>query len=308
MMRDIQKYLVFIISPGRTGTQYFGKLLTQMIPDCYSIHEPDAWKNWRDSPVTKIRHFGVYQVLLGKFLGKTGVRNLSLNHLSGQLNLEQLKSAIYRSRLRFYSAIDQDLIVESHRGWFGAIDGIRALFPHYKIAVIVRDPRAWVVSNLNWGTLYGPKDKVSLLGLKRLAPHVIGDTAYIEPWKAFSRFEKLCWVWNAMYTILLEGIAGDPNGRVFLYEDLFLSDQRDEIANRFLEFITTFSDRRFPYHIGEGVLDKRIHATKKHRFTGWDEWSSKEAIRLDQMCGDLMKHFGYGQEPEWQKKIGKLSS
>jgi len=304
-MNKIFKHSVFIISPGRTGTKYFGTLLAEMIPSSYSTHEPDAWKNLKDSPLTRIRNFGLYQILFGKFVGKTGVRNLSLNYLEGHLSLEQLQSAVYKSRRRFYQKIDKDLIIESHRGWFGAIEGIRTVFEKYKIVIILRDPRSWLTSNMNWGTLFGPKDKISKFGLKRLNPAIVGDTEYSNKWNAFDRFEKLCWVWNTMYRIMLNDIAGDYHCRVFLYEDLFFGEKRYHVLNDFLDFITVFSDRTFKYHIVTGLLEKRIHATKKEKFPDWSEWSSKEVTFMDSMCGDLMRTFGYGYEPDWLKLTGK---
>ena len=48
-MKISEKPCVFISSTGRTGTQLFGKVISQMVDDCSSFHEPDA--TWVTRPI-----------------------------------------------------------------------------------------------------------------------------------------------------------------------------------------------------------------------------------------------------------------
>lgn len=71
------KYFSFIISAGRTGTRFMGKKLSEMIDRCFSVHEPDFFTPGSEyNTIKKIETFGLYHLILGKIIGKTGIRKL----------------------------------------------------------------------------------------------------------------------------------------------------------------------------------------------------------------------------------------
>ena len=49
---------IFITSMGRTGTQFLGYKMSQMIDDCTSVHEPDVL--WLDRPNEWQVEFGAW--------------------------------------------------------------------------------------------------------------------------------------------------------------------------------------------------------------------------------------------------------
>ncbi len=126
-----------------------------MINDSFFVHEPDVLMDFKIKSLEQIKYFGFYQLIFGKLSGKTGIRNLSQNYLAGKIDTGQVSDAIVRHRRKYYNAINQKMIIESYSGWYGVISGIRRLYKNYKIVVILRDPREWVTSNMNWETMYG---------------------------------------------------------------------------------------------------------------------------------------------------------
>ena len=287
------KHFVFIISGGRTGTKYFGDVLSSLIPDAFSVHEPDVLTDFKIKSLQQIKLFGLYQLVFGKLTGKTGIRNLSQNYLSGKIDIDELKTAVSNHRRRYYESIAEDLIIESYSGWYGVIPAIRQMYKNYKIVVIVRDPRDWVTSNMNWGTMYGKRDWVDRLGLGRLEPRLLNDSGFIAQWPRFTRFQKLCWAWKSIYEIILQNISHDPNASVVKFEDVFHSKNRYEHLNRLIDRITAFSDRRFFYQIPEGILDQRKNINISSEFSSWENWLDAMKDYLDSICRDLAARFGY---------------
>ena len=301
---DKSKHMVIIASTGRTGTRFFGDLLSSMIPGSYSVHEPDGYAGLTRRTWQRIKTFGVYHMLLGRVLGRTGIRNLSQQFIAGRIDRPQLVARLRRQRLAYYRDLASEPIIESYYQWYGILPAAPEIFEHYRVVALVRDPRTWVASNMNFGTHFGARDIVSRMGFRRLDPIMAGDLEYAELWADMSPFERLCWTWGAVNGRLLDFARTDPHTCVYRYEDLFLGEDRGRHLADLLQFITNFSDRRFPCTFDEGVLRERRHASTRQAFPDWPDWTSDQACRLERICGPLMARFGYGEEPSWRDKLG----
>ncbi|MFC2966796.1 hypothetical protein [Acidimangrovimonas pyrenivorans] len=138
MSRDF----VFIVSGGRTGTQYFGDLMGEMIEGAHSVHEPDLASPWEPARMARaIRQFGLWHMVIGRVLGRTGIRNIATRRLRGRIDTQAAIAAIRRQRDGYYASLSAPLIVESYYQWAGLLPELRALHPTARIIGIVRDPR-----------------------------------------------------------------------------------------------------------------------------------------------------------------------
>lgn len=297
------KDVVIIVSAGRTGTQFFGERLGRCIEGAYSVHEPDVLAGFEYPVWRRIRDFGFYHVVIGKLLRRTGVRNLSLRHLAGELGIDDLIDEVIRHRAAYYARVPGRLVIEAYTGWFGILPAIPRAFPRHRVAAIVRDPREWVRSIMNWGTLYGPRDWVGKLGLGRLTPAVTGDREAAARWRRMRRFERVCWAWGAINGAMADGIEQLEHGELFRYEDMFL-DPQGEAMEAFMRHITEWDDHRYAYALDSDVVRGRLHASED-RFPAWREWSPAQARCLERHCAALMQRFGYGGEPEWAALLGR---
>ncbi|MFW5774946.1 MAG: hypothetical protein ACOCW2_01535 [Chitinivibrionales bacterium] len=253
----------------------------------------------------RLMRFGIYHMVIGRLLGKTGIRNLSQHYLSGNLSVGSLVKKIRQHRHRYYKSIDKELIIESYYQWYGVLPAIPHAFKQYKIVAVVRDPRTWVSSWINFGAHYGSKDSVMSCGKSRLNPSMIGDTFYIDRWHEMSRFQKLCWTWKTVYTTIVDFIRGNQNAMLVRYEDIFLSSDKQIHASLLLNFITTFADRSFPFSLHSDLLEKKIHATDRKQFPDWQQWDRKTCKQLSEICEPLMHSLGYGRERDWQDMVGE---
>jgi hypothetical protein len=287
------KHFVFITSGGRTGTKFFGNLLSHIIQDSFSVHEPDVFSGFKRKSINQLKHFGFNHLVLGKFTGKTGIRNLSQNYLSKRLSLKELETSIAQHREKYYDNIENNLIIESYSGWYGVIPGIQKLYKNYKIVIIARDPRSWITSNMDWGTMYGKRDWVSKLGLGRLNPKMIKDKEYEEEWTYFSRFQKLCWAWKTIYEIMLKSSENDKNVKVIRFEDVFRREAKYKNLEDLLTFITHFPGRDFSFKIPDNILERRVNKNISYKFSEWEKWNNEMKNDLLRICGHVMQIFNY---------------
>lgn len=302
-MMERPRHIVIIASAGRTGTQFFGDLLSSMIPGAFSVHEPDVLEGLNRKTWQRIRTFGVYHMLLGRVLGRTGIRNLSQKFMSGRIDREQLIDRLRRQRLAYYQGLAGEPIIESYYQWYGVLPAVPKLFKHYRVIALVRDPRTWVASWMNFGAHFGARDLVSRLGFRRLDPNMIGDPRFAELWTDMSPFDRLCWTWQVVNERLLAFARIDPHTRTYRYEDLFLSKDSGCHLADLVQFITSFPDRHFPSTFDAGVMRQRRHASSRHVFPDWPDWTMDQAQRLEQICGQLMRELGYGEESDWALKL-----
>ena len=295
----IPKIVAIIVSAGRTGTMFFGETLSQVIDGAYSVHEPDSFSGTVPEITAKIRTFGFHHMVLGRMFGRTGIRNLSQRYLAKRLSLETLVAAVSAPRRGFYLSVPSDYVIESYYQWFGILEAVPLTFETYKVVGVVRDPREWVRSMMNYKRHYGSRDWLSRLGIRRLDPKMVGDATHAERWPRMSPFEKNCWEWNATYAAITSFVAGDDHSRTYRFEDLFHSPERLSTCRDLLDFMTRFPSREFPYHLDAAMFSQPRNVSDKAAFPDWRQWSPERAHQLDAICGSLMRDYGYGSEPEW---------
>jgi hypothetical protein len=297
------KHIAIIASGGRTGTTFFGNLLSGIIEDSYSVHEPDLFAGFNARTWNQIRTFGVYHMLIGRVIGRTGIRNLNQRYLAGKLSEEQLALSIRQHREKYYGSIDKSYIIESYFQWYGILPALPKVFSHYKVVGLIRDPRTWVQSLVNQEGLYGGKKPLLKFGHKILDPFMIDDRVYMARWPHMSVFEKSCWLWAAITKTLQLYGAQDENIRIFRYEDLFLAPERDQNMEDMLRFMTKFEDRVFKYHFDPLMLENVRNSSRSAKMPLWKDWPQKLCLQMNEICGSLMRDCGYGMEKEWQDNI-----
>jgi hypothetical protein len=290
----MQKDLVFIISGGRTGTQFFGTVLGSLVEGCFSVHEPDVLGS-HIAPlelIRRIRRFGLHHMITGRLLGTSGVRILANQFLQGNgaRDLDGMVRTIRRYRNRYFESISAPLIVESNSQWYGALPALRAAYPYAKIVGIVRDPRTWVVSWANHGGRHDQRDLVTTMGQKRPHPAIVGDDRWADKWAAMTTFQRLCWDWKLINGVITDFAEDDADTRVFRFEDLFGPDPA--VRRDFMAFITSHKSRAYDYYDPELAFAKRVNASSGAT-PNWPLWSTDDRRFLHDMCGQLMERYGY---------------
>jgi len=130
-MEDIKKIPVtFILSTGRTGTQFFAKYLTQTCNDVLCLHEPH--------PTRRFKWYSNY-------------------YLTNRLSPQFVAGEFLKTRRKILRNFRGKEYVESNNMIFGCINPIASEMETVKIVHIIRHPLTYIKSHLNKGFWNGIK-------------------------------------------------------------------------------------------------------------------------------------------------------
>jgi hypothetical protein len=169
---------------------------------------------------------------------------------------------------------------------------------NYKIIHLVRDPRDFVTSFMNW-----KNRKLSGLVAHHIIPFWQPNPFHTKEvsfyrWTRMSKFEHYCWLWNYKNTFLIDLFKGNKDYTMIRLEDL-VSDNFEVHWKRLFELLE-FS---FNNEISQKLIDKKVNISNKKFFPKWEDWDTSQSKILDRHCGILMKRLGYGEEISWQEKL-----
>lgn len=261
---------ILIISTGRTGTIFLARLFADLYPVAASYHE-----RGNSRPI---------QILT----------NLHFSHL---LPKSGLKAAWKLLKAKELETCNKDFHIDANNFLYGLAALAPELYPNLKVLHIVRDPRDYVTSQLN----FSRQKRTSFIGNYLVPfwqpnPFLVGELP-IRRVFGFSRFQKYCWVWDFKNRVM--GQVQDT-GTPYLcvrFEDLF-SNQPETVFNK----ITDFFGLPPAANIRERFRDP-ANTSKPTFFPEWRDWSPQQARQLQDLCGKQMQAYGYGNEPEWQEKL-----
>lgn len=294
------KNLVFIASGGRTGTTFFGERLKTVIDDCWSEHTPDVWVGFTGRSFRRIRNFGLWHMGAGRLLGLTGMRPLGQKRLSGVLPTQTCLKRLFESRRRYHDSIPQSLIVESYSRWWMFADCFHELWPEAKLIGVIRDPRDWITSWQRHQPRRQTPQFLSWFPLGPLTPEDLGDEEWRGRWREIGQFGRLGWDWRTIYG-QIDGAAEKNNRiRMFRFEDLFSAG--GEAMGELVRFAADHGARKYAVRDLSGFADdvrNASHGPRRH----WRNWPAEDVRLVDELCGPLMRKYGYGLEPEWLELV-----
>ena len=264
---------VLIISTGRTGTIFFSHLFADLYPVTASYHERGASR-----PI---------QILT----------NLHFSHLFPK---DGLKAAWKLLKGNEIQSCEKPIHIDANCLLYGLAPLAPELYPNLKVIHIIRDPRAYVTSHLNFSRQKGTSFVANyLVPFWQPNPFLIGEIS-LTKFFGFTRFEKYCWIWNFKNSVMerLENTS-TPYMRV-RFEDLFNRPHPEELFGKITDFIglprlTGFQDR----------FQEPVNTSTKAIIADWPEWTTRQCNQLDALCGERMKRYGYGCEVEWTAKLSK---
>jgi hypothetical protein len=297
----IKKPTIIITSLGRTGTKFFADLFRDVIPDCTSLHEPDVFNFFqyrspseRISEVVKqLRESGIFNMTVRKALGTWSLIRLSDARIRGELSHGEALRRVLCQRTKFVHSRSGSIYIESSAAYYGLVDVLKDAFQYHRIVYIVRDGRHWVRSWMNWGGLYDMGRFRSLIAHNWPRASEIGGDPYEKKWNTMSRFEKVCWAWARLNNYALGTLKTNPYARLFLFEDIFESRDRQKHLEDLLHFVTTLLQTApaFSAPVGDW-LERKTHKSDGF-FPSWKEWSRAHKEQFRMICGPLMSKLGY---------------
>jgi hypothetical protein len=260
---------VLIVSTGRTGTRF----VAQYLDSTYSsvdAHHITAWS--------------------------TLINVLSNAHLSGFLSERCLLSIWQTLKGRSFAHTNKQVFVDSNNHLFAFASIAPRLYPGVKVVHIIRDPRTYVPSHLNWCEQRF-KSRVANYFVPFWQPNgFLLDSMTRMQWSSLDKFERFCWVWN-FKNQLMAGISELNVPYLQLkFEHLINRVHAPTEFSRLAEFIGVV-----PREVV--ILSKKVNESKGKWSNDWHKWTTKQRMMLHRLCGAQMTELGYGTEDDWLRVV-----
>lgn len=258
---------VFVLSTGRTGTMFFTMLFNSFGEGAVSLHEPKPSYHLRIIS-TAYSH--------GKFPERVMLPIYLFSRRSVMQNLKP----------------DQRYF-ESNNFLYGFMDVLTKLKPVPIFLHIIRDPREYIRSYLNHGAWHGIKWLAA-----KLIPYWQPDVHNIlrrhdcKP-TPINRFAA---IWVHINTFLRDHGKGISTYHLIRFEDVFEPPHTG--MEQLTKLVQLPASKTSNLHFDEKVNPGRLKLMSK-----WPKWSKEECLGVQKICGELMSQYGYGDEPDWQKKL-----
>ena len=261
---NIQK-VIAIVSTGRTGTKALATHLTAAYPNVLALHEP---------PPTRFT-----------------LRRASNKALCGRIANDSLSALLTRHRQPLLGAMppSQTVYVESNPGLSGFLEVLGDVFPNLQVLHVVRDPRTYVASAINWGVFSGMKGLFA-----GVVPYWLPKPQHVHPatggpsYGKMSGIERLAWHWKLVNEFLDRGrsIYGERYHRV-KFEDLFARD-----GSGFAWFMR-WAGLPPTGDLAAAANAENVNASRGGGARRFDGWSDTEKQALLRYCAPLMAAYGY---------------
>lgn len=250
--------VVFILSTGRTGTKTLAEGLAG--DEIKSPHQP---------PYSRLLTVG------------------SNYYLHGWLSQSVLKWLVTRLREPQILKADCRYYIQVFSLDYLPAKIISKKYPNVYIVHIVRDPRTFVRSYLNWmhSRLKSWVANKVVLGWHP-AGYFTGELSWRE-WRQMDEFQRVCWQWTYKNTLLERLFAEDDRYLRVRFEDLFLT-QASNTLKKMLAFVGIPYQERF-----EAMLEKSKNVSHKAYFPSWKVWGPEQKRELMSICGKKMRDYGY---------------
>lgn len=261
-----------ILSTGRTGTMFFADLLRDFYPQADVYHEAGE----RSRLINIISHA----------------------YLSGFVPWSVPHWAWKRAIAPALETCSKPIYIDSNNQLYAFITIKPELYDNLHVLHLVRDPRDYVRSHINW-VRHRLKSFIANCLVPFWQPNAwLLKEVPFRKWIRFSIFKRYCWIWNYKnHRIEQIKDKGFPYLRV-LFEDFFQTADPIPALERMIKFLNL----EYAENIEER-FQRPVNPAKGKSFPHWMNWPSERCRQLHNLCGDTMTRYGYGKEKEWLQKL-----
>ncbi len=258
--------VVFVLSSGRTGTTALAQHLNDCYDETFAVHEPPP--SWR-------------------------LRCASGKALCGRLGRSELAQMLAHSRRRMIEHTRQSIYIESNPYLGGFLEAFADVFERPRIVHVVRDPRSFIRSSINFGTFRGIKG----LANRWVSYWLPKPERLLQPagprWNDMSQPMRLAWYWdlvNLRWDVASRSMAGIMWR--MRYEDLFARDGSG--VRKLIDWLGLPPNDR----VIENITRQPVNASKDHGFPRFRDWEPALSRQVIDRCRELMRLYGYDENIE----------
>ena len=254
--------VLIVLSTGRTGTKALAHYFNVAYDQVTALHEPKP----------------------SRYL-----RTLSNRAVAGKLSREQRLNSLARARRGIMGRLTRPVYIESNWYIYGFVDVLKDVFGREtKLLHVVRDPRTYIPSHLNYGTISGYKRVfTAVVPYWYIRPEQL-DPNPAKRWNQMKDEERMAFHWQIVNRELdkaREIFGGDY--RLMKYEDFY--DPTGAGINQILDWINLpRSDKLL-----QQIRDERVHASPNRGYPKWHQWPAELKRSVLDMLGPQMERYGY---------------
>ncbi len=254
---------VFITSTGRTGTMFFSDFFSEYFSGTQALHEP-----WPD------------------------LHDIGYNLHHNKYSRQKVVDIISRERIDICKdahKMGHKYYVESNYNLSYILPYLKDVFGSFKLIHVIREPKSYLRS------IYSIKEaKRHIYAEFDNRPRITAkdfDGKYASEWDSWSRFEKLCWHYYKVNTLIGDHIAENGNGITVHFKDIF----KKENNFKGLYEIADFSGIPLKENITKTdliqSLSNRANKTKKIGLDSYDDWSADKKSIFHEMTDPIVQRF-----------------
>ena len=248
---------IYFLSTGRAGTSLLYRVFDELYPDINISHQT----NW------------------SRFLNVAGnlpFRDKSIFSLYALLKKTEIPN----------STVDPLLSVPISR----VIQFTKINTTEYKIIHLVRDPRTFVSSFMNWKNSSFKKKILHYVIPFWQPTQRLNSGLTIKERIAFDKFKQFCYVWTYKNDMFHRLFSNGNNYFLLRLEDLTDPVTSKKVFTELIAFLDLplRNEMDFP-----DLLSKKMNVSKKKSFPGYQNWTFDQKEYLKKVCGPLMCQFGY---------------
>lgn len=250
--------VVFILSTGRTGTKTLAEGLAS--DDILSPHQP---------------RFSRLLTIASNYYLHGWLPWSTLEWLVRRLREPQIFQANCRYYIQVYSLDHLPAKIISQK------------YPDVYAIHIIRDPRTFVPSYLNW---MHSRFKSLVANKLVLGWHPSGFFTGAVPWQRWRQmdeFQRVCWQWTYKNRLLERLFDGDGRYIRIRFEDLFSGEGPTLLR-------TTLDSIGVPYRDEfAAMLQQSKNRSRQTYFPKWEAWTPERQQQVWNICARQMKRYGY---------------
>lgn len=260
---------IYVLSAGRSGTNLIYKIMKKIYPEFPITHQTE-WSRLMNI---------IGNILLIKPLPSSLIQK-TLYYLKRTKKPESTVDPLFSIPIAIFLSNSKEQY-------------------EYKIVHLVRDPRDFVCSFINW-----KNQRIRRIFLHHFVPFwqpnpVFCDNISFLHRTKMSKFDYFSWIWNFKNRLFEDLFGGKENYYLIRLEDLVIENKGSNNLKRLNNFLGFPGTKKDLSHL----LSKKVNITTKKNFLEWRNWHSQQAKILEKYCGALMRKYGYGREDEWKRKL-----
>ena len=253
--------VVVILSTGRTGTKALAHFFNTTYDSVTALHEPRPSRHLR---------LASNRAMAKGMAPEAAVRTLG------------------KARAHLLASLTRPVYIESNWYIYAFLDALRPVFgENTKVLHVVRDPRTYVPSMLNYGTYQGLKAVATkFVPYWYIRPEQMSDRP-AKRWAQMSEAERLAWHWRVVNTELDRAPAMFGDEYLFMrYEDIFKPDGSG--LAKLLPWIGLPENTEL---LGK-IRGERVNASTG-RSSAWAKVEPEAQRAVLDLCGEQMLRYGY---------------